>query len=463
MTGAAAAGDRPPLRPGDALEVEIDDLAFGGRGVARIGGFVVFVDGALPGERVRARVERVRRGFAEAGCLGIVRRSADRVPPPCPHFGACGGCDLQHLAPAAQARAKRGQVAALLERVAGLSEVAIAETVVVGEPVGYRTRMDFDFTPGPGGAPRLGLHRRGAPGPIEPLISCALLPPAAEAVRTSIASLAASRRLSVWDPRRRRGLLRRATIRTARATGEILVLLETGRGDPPALTALAAELTRRHPRLVGVVRRARDPSGRPAGESILAGRGFLVEEVEGDRLDIPATAFFQPNGYGLGALRRAALAALDPRPDEAVLELYAGVGFFTLPLARRAAAVVAVEGGREAARAARDNAARAGIGNLRVICGEVSESAAALLRDEPFGAVLVDPPRAGLDQRTVAALVGSAAARLAYVACDPATMARDLRGLAAGGFTVERVVPLDLFPHTRHIECVAGLIRRPRS
>jgi 23S rRNA (uracil1939-C5)-methyltransferase len=464
MMAAATAGDRPSLRPGDVLEVDVDDLAFGGRGVARAAGFVVFVDGALPGERVRARVVRVRRGFAEAACLEIARRSPDRVPPPCRHFGACGGCDLQHLAPPAQARAKQQQVAALLRRVAGLPEVTVAQTVIVGAAEGYRSRMDFDFTPGPGGAPLLGLHRRDAPRAVEPLVSCILLPEAAEAVRTTLAALAAARRLSVWDPRRRRGLLRRATIRAARATGEILVLLETGRGDPPALAALAAELLRRHPRVVGVVRRAYDRLDRPAGESILAGRGFLVEEADGDRLDIPAGVFFQPNGHGLAALRRTALEALDPAPDEAVLELYAGVGFFTLPIARRAAAVVAVEGAREAARAARENAARAGIGNARIVCGEVAEAAGALLRQEPFGAILVDPPRSGLDRRTVAAIGASAAARVAYVACDPATLARDLKGLvAAGGFTVERVVPLDLFPHTHHVECVARLVRRPPS
>jgi 23S rRNA (uracil1939-C5)-methyltransferase len=459
MSAGTGPARRPPVRPGDVLDAGIEDLAYGGRGVARIGGFVVFVRGALPGERVRLRVRRVRRGFAEADCLRVDRPSADRTAPPCRHFGVCGGCDLQHLEPEAQARAKRAQVESLLGRVAGLREVEV-RSERAGPAAGYRARMDFDFAAGPGGRPVLGLHRAGDPRAIEPIDSCLLLPDEAEAVRAAIGRLAAEHRLAPWDPRRRRGLLRRATVRAARATGEILVVLETGRGDPPGLPALARDLARRHPRVVGVVRRELDRMDRPAGESILTGRDHLFEEVDGDRLRIPAAAFFQPNAYGHAALRAAALAALEPGPDDAVLELYAGVGFFTLPVARRADRVVAVEGSREAVAAARDNAARAGIGNARFVAGEVGGLLPGLLEEEAITGVLVDPPRAGLEAGTVRALAGSRASRLAYVACDPATLARDLRGLTGeGGFRVERVVCLDLFPHTHHVECVARLVR----
>src|SRR6058998_3788678 len=145
----------PPVRAGDELRLEIADLAFGGRGVARASGFVVFVKGALPGEVARVQVRRVRPGYAEGQCLEILAPSPDRVAPPCPHFGECGGCDLQHLSRPAQAEAKRLQVQTLLLRLAGLDAPPVRAAQAAGDPTGYRFRMDFDWGAGSGGRPAL--------------------------------------------------------------------------------------------------------------------------------------------------------------------------------------------------------------------------------------------------------------------------------------------------------------------
>jgi 23S rRNA (uracil1939-C5)-methyltransferase len=190
------------------------------------------------------------------------------------------------------------------------------------------------------------------------------------------------------------------------------------------------------------------------------GRDHLFEEVGGDRLLVPAGAFFQPNVYALERLRREAVDLLNPRPDESILELYCGVGFLTLELARRSGAVLAVEGSREALAAARRNVAAAGIENARFLCGEVSEAMPDLLRRGGWGALLVDPPRSGLPPDVAAGLVRSGPRRLVYVSCDPGTLARDVGLLSSqDGFRVKSVVPLDLFPQTHHVECVALLAR----
>jgi 23S rRNA (uracil1939-C5)-methyltransferase len=192
----------------------------------------------------------------------------------------------------------------------------------------------------------------------------------------------------------------------------------------------------------------------------LAGRDFVEIEVEGDRLRVPAGAFFQPNTHGWTLLRQQVIDLLEPQRSDRILELYCGVGFFTLPVARRASAVVAVEGLRSAVAAVRDNLARSGMVNVQVVGREVASATPGLLRNRSFDAVLIDPPRAGLARRTAELLLRAPVGRLVYVSCDPGTLARDLKILTSrGGFRAGRVVPVDLFPHTHHVECVARLDR----
>ena len=444
-------------RAGTTIEATITDLALEGRGVAREGGLVLFVEGALPGERVRLRIERVRRAFAEGRALAILEPSPDRVTPPCPHYDSCGGCDLQHLATAAQAEAKRRQVAAALRRIAGLGDIDVRPTVPAPDPFGYRFRMDFDWLPGAAG-PRLGLHRRHAAGVVVPIDRCLLAGEETAAIVRLAPQEAARLHLTTWDPRRRRGLLRRLSVQEARGTREVLISLETGRGDPPAIGAFAAALARRFPRLVGVVRHEVGHDGRPAGASILAGRDYLHEELEGDRWRIPSDAFFQPNPAGSLLVRRHAIAACRLRIGATLLELYAGVGFFTVAAARAGARVVAVEGTAAACAAGRDNTRRFGEA-CRFVHDDVAAALPSLIGDA-WDAVLLDPPRAGLAPAGVRCLAEARLPRLVYVSCDPGTMARDLgRLVREGGWRLAEVTPFDIFPQTQHLEAVAVLER----
>jgi 23S rRNA (uracil1939-C5)-methyltransferase len=447
------------IREGEEILLEVRDLAFGGRGVARTpDGLVVFVEGALPGESIRARITRSRSGFAEAVPRAILRASPDRVAPRCEHYAECGGCDLQHLRTDAQAGAKRGQVIAMLSRIAGIDDPPVRETIRPVEPWSYRFRADFDWTLGAGERATLGLHRRGS-ATIVPIRRCHLISDRATRILGFLSKVAGERRLTPWDPRRRSGLLRRTTIQEARGTGEILLSLETGRGESGALADLAEALTRAFPRIVGIVRRERDKQGRPVQESILAGRDHLYEEIDSDRFKIPAGSFFQPNARTSIALRAEAVAALDPGPGDEVLELFCGVGFMTASLARSGARVTAVEGMGEAAAAARENLS-ALEADVRIVCAEVSRALPGLLAEREWQGILLDPPRTGLPRGAAAELASSAARRIAYVSCDPATLARDARILVASGrFRLTDVIPFDLFPQTRHIECIALLLR----
>jgi len=361
--------------------------------------------------------------------------------------------------PGAQASAKEMQVRALIARVAKLPDAVVRPIVRTMDAWRYRSRMDFDWSLDSRGRPAAGLHRAGHGDEIVPVDDCHLLSETGNRVLRWIVMQAGRRRLLPWDPRRRRGLLRRLSLQEARGTGEVLVTLETGRGDPPALASLGPDLQRFAPRVVGVVRREFSRDDAPAGVSLLAGRDYLVEQIEADRFRIPSGAFFQPHGPGSALLRRTALQALSPRPGWRVLELFAGVGFFTLALARNGIGVTVVEGDREAALAARDNLREAGAEGCEVLCHDVSDALPDLLRKGPFDAVLLDPPRTGLTPMVAQTLADCNASRLTYVSCDPATLARDLRLLTGvGRFSLEAVVPLDLFPQTGHVECVASLV-----
>jgi len=446
-----------PARPGATIEATITDLALEGRGVAREGGLVLFVEGALPGERAQVRIQRVRKAFAEGRAVAILTASPDRVTPPCPHFESCGGCDLQHMTMGAQGEAKRRQVGAALRRIAGLGDIDVRATVPAPEPFGYRFRMDFDWRPGMAG-PVLGLHRRRSAGDVVPIDRCLLAGEQTGAIVRLAPQEAARHRLTAWDPRHHKGLLRRLSVQEARGTREVLLSLETGRGDPPAIGAFATALARRFPRLVGIVRHEVGHDGRSAGASILSGRDYLHEELEGDRWRIPSEAFFQPNPSGSLLVRRHAIDACRLRAGASLLELYAGVGFFTVAAARAGARVVAVEGVAAACAAGRDNTRRFGE-TCRFVQDDVV-AALPRLTGESWDAVLLDPPRAGLGPEAIPHLASVSAPRLVYVSCDPGTMARDLgRLVREGGWRLGEVTPFDIFPQTQHLECVAVLER----
>ncbi|HUD72907.1 MAG TPA: 23S rRNA (uracil(1939)-C(5))-methyltransferase RlmD [Dongiaceae bacterium] len=443
-------------RRGQVLELRITDLARAGRGVARHAGLVLFVDGALPGERVRARVTEVRKAFAEAATVAILDPSPHRPPPLCRHFGECGGCDLQHLAIEAQGEAKRRQLEAALRRIAGLATATVGGTVRASEPYGYRFRMDFDWRPGDSG-PILGLHRRHRGDAVVPLEECRIAGAVTADILRWAPGEAARRRLDAFDPDRRRGLLRRLSIQEARRTREVLVSVETGRGDPPALAAWAGALARRFPRVVGVARSELGRDGTPAGKSILHGRDYLFEEVETDRFRIPSDAFFQPNPAAGALVRRHAVEALATTPGRRVLELYGGVGFFTVAAVRAGLRVTMVESVRSACAAARENLGERG-DSWRIVEGDVARRLPALL-EEDWDAILVDPPRTGLPPEVTAGIAGARVTRLVYVSCDPGTLARDLGTLTAAGWRLSVVTPFDQFPQTEHLEAVAVLER----
>ncbi|MBE3572972.1 MAG: 23S rRNA (uracil(1939)-C(5))-methyltransferase RlmD [Moorella humiferrea] len=422
-------------------KIEITGLNHEGAGVGRLpDGMVVFVPGALPGERVKIELSARKKHYALARLLEIEKASPDRVLPPCPEAGSCGGCQLQHLNYRAQLLWKRRLVVEALRRLGGLRDVSVLPVLGMVNPWGYRNKVRLHVADNSLGFYRPGSHE------VVPFFHCRLVPSEFMEV--------------VWELARLLPVLGRGpehvTLRRGWATGEMLLALEARTGWTEG-EVLAGKLSRRFPELVGVVTL---PSGEGYGETILLGRNYLEERLDGLRFHISATTFFQVNSAQAQVLYERAAAMAGLQGGEEVLDAYCGSGAIAMWLSRRASMVTGVEVVAGAVQDARRNAVLNKVDNLRFHVG-AAERLLPHLAAEGYRpeVVVLDPPRAGCDRRVLDAVAVMQPRRIVYVSCNPATLARDLALLQKRGYTPGPVQPVDMFPHTYHIECLCRLDR----
>lgn len=494
--GARNGAPRP--RKGDTVELAVHTLAFGGKGVARVGDFVIFVNGAVPGDIVRALITKSKKRYAEARVIDTVEPSPNRVTARCSSFGQCGGCVWQDLDYGVQLAYKAQQVRESLEHLGGLSGFDLRPALGPADPWRYRNRADFSVGMSNTGAV-VGFRPRGRWDAVLPLNECHLLGNGMEAVRATLEQWLREHDLPGWDPRTNTGFARHVLVRTAQLGREMLVSLVTGPGDLPDEAGLTKTLREAHPEIVGIAHAvnagtAELSSGLEA--RTLWGRPFLYEKLAGVTLKISLDAFFQTNtlmAHGLYELvAREVFAPLDEvtaaedgtgsAPDHStppksgaagpaapvIWDLYSGVGSIGLSLARRARSLLGMEAVPAAVADARENAKLNGIenahfleGDVRRVLREVAQGIRTLPADlQQPDVIVVDPPRAGLHQRVVARIGEVGAPRLVYVSCNPSTMAPNIAQLQEHGYRLLRVTPVDMFPHTPHVEAVGLLVRR---
>jgi 23S rRNA (uracil1939-C5)-methyltransferase len=453
----------PPVSAGQELELRVASLAYGGSGVARANGFVVFVRRGLPGDLVRARVTKVRRSHAEAVAVEVLEPGRERVEAPCDHFPACGGCRLQDLAYPAQLREKTAQVAEALARIGGVADPPLEPAVAAESPLQYRNKLEYSFTRTPAG-PGLGFHRAGRWDEVLDIERCWLTGDLGNALRGAVRAWAREEGLEPYDQASQTGFLRHLVVREGKNTGQAMVVLVTAPGPLPEGSFVRAVSRFPAVRSVhwGINDRPAEVTGVPT--RLLFGEEAIEEEILGLRLRLRPNAFLQTNtamAERLYALIRdyAALGG-----SETVYDLYCGIGSIGLLLAERAKTVWGVEASQEAVACALENAELNGIGNAAFFAGDVGRSLPELRRRAgPPDVVVVDPPRAGLSPRALAAVGSLQAPRLVYVSCNPSTLAGNVGRLVADyGYRLERARPLDMFPHTPHIETVALLVRGGR-
>ncbi len=450
---ATTASQARPSR-GDVLELTIDSLAHGGNGVARHDGYVVFVAGAVPGDRVRAVVGKAKRAYAEARTVEVLEPSPDRIPPLAHHPGA----PWQVLPYERQLEFKASHVRDALERIGKLEGFELEPIVPAGEQWRYRNKLEYSFGTGPDGELVCGFHAPGRWDEIVPMDDCLLASERSNEAREEVLAWARAQGLGAWDRREQRGLLRNLVVREGRRTGELQVRLVTSPGAIDTDSLIDAV------RCDGLLWTRQDQLGESStgGDTVLlSGTPQLREQIRGLDFLVSPEAFFQTNTEMAERLYELAAEYAGLRGHERVFDLYCGIGTIGLTLAARARELVGVEIVEPAVADAIENARLNDILNARFYAGDIRLAMRELV--EQAGrpdVVVVDPPRAGLSAKVVRRILEASPSRIVYVSCNPTTLAPNAAQMVEAGYRLARVRPVDMFPQTPHIESVALLERR---
>jgi 23S rRNA (uracil1939-C5)-methyltransferase len=470
---------------GQSIEVRIEDAADGQKCFGKLPeGLGVFVTGPVAvGDRVRAEVFKIKKNYLEARLAEVLEPSAHRVTPECAHFGVCGGCKWQHVGYAEQLRIKRKIVADALVHVGGFESVEVAEALPSPRIFGYRNKLEFSFGERryllesemgiEGGALAkpadfaLGFHAPARYDKVVDIDLCHLATPEMNAALDLVRRFALERKLSVYSSDLQTGLLRNLVLRQGVQTGDFMVNLVTFEHVPGLMTELLGELRgalgERMTTFVNSVTRSRSMVAYGEEQVVLFGPGTIAERIGDCRFVISPNSFFQTNTLQAERLYELARTAAALTPADTVFDLYGGTGTIALYIARSCARVFGFELESSAVADAQKNADLNGVTNCRFVQTDLKHFGQALREmgeaNHP-DVVITDPPRAGMHPKAVDALRGVAPRRIVYVSCNPASLARDAKALCEGGlYALSRVQPVDLFPHTYHIESVAVLHR----
>ncbi len=455
---------RLPFKKGEQIELKVTDLALGGKGIAKVEDFTFFVESALPGDLVKAQITRLKPNYAEAQSLEIISPSSFRVGPLCSHFGTCGGCTWQNLDYPQQVEFKTKQVQETLEHIGGFLHPPVKPALPSPEIFFYRNKMEFSFSTGPDNLPILGLHKKDRFDLVFNLDKCYLQSEISNRIVQFIQEFVRENQISIYDLKTHQGLLRFLTIREGKNTGEVMVNIVTDQGNFPQGKILAQRLSEKFPQIKSVARNINPHKAQIAvgeKEEVLAGKNFITEKIGNFVFEISANSFFQTNTEQAEKLYEVILEMADLKGKETVLDLYSGTGTISFYLAQQSQKVVGVESNSKTVQDAKKNAELNKISNCQFTCEEAKIFLAlALIRRETFDLVVIDPPRAGLHPQVVENILKLSPPEIIYVSCNPATLSRDLKLLCESQYNLELVQPLDMFPHTFHIESVAKLSKK---
>lgn len=466
------------LKKGTEVDLEIESLAFGGRGIARINGFVIFVEGALPGQTVRAKIIKKRKAHAEARTSTVLQSSPLEQEPRCPHFFECGGCRFQHLDYAAQLEYKHQQVVDSLERLGGFTAPEVAEILPSPDAFYYRNKMEFSF-----GRQRwltqneieqdeiikpkdfaLGLHVKGRFDKILDLDACFLQSPLSADILNETKTFVHESGVPAYSTADHSGFWRHLVIREGKNTGETMVNIVTARIKKfEAVTnQLAAQLMATFPSITTIVHTINSKKAQVAfGDEVrvLSGPGTIQEKIGEHVFRISAHSFFQTNTKGAEMLYRKVADFADLQGDETIFDLYSGAGTISIFLANKAKNVVGFEVVEDAVADAQANCDLNKITNCTFVAGDLKETLKAESTGSP-DVIVIDPPRAGMHGDVLATVLELNPQKIVYVSCNPTTFSRDARVLCQSQYQLQAVQPVDMFPMTPHIETVSLLTKK---
>jgi 23S rRNA (uracil1939-C5)-methyltransferase len=472
------------MKRGEELELTVESAAFEGKSVSRVEGLVLFVRGAVPGDRVRVRVTSAKKSFAEADVVAMLAPSPLRVAPRCRYFGTCGGCTWQQVDYAAQLQFKRQHVVDALERIGGFRGVTVHPTLGSDRIYGYRNKMEFSFgdrwlpaetwsqvreqsAESSGDRFALGLHLRDRFNKILDLEECWLPSDEAARIVNVTRTFCIERGLTAYSTWTHTGYLRNLVVRRSERSGEVMVNIVTSDDRPDVVRALWERLSGELPGITTLVNNITQRKSQVAlgeREIVVFGPGTITERIGKRTYRISANSFFQTNSAQAEKLYDTARTLAGFSKDDLVFDLYSGTGTIALHIADDVRSVVGIESAAPAVEDARQNAATNSVDNCTFLLGDLKDTLTRereeLARFGPPDVVIVDPPRSGMHGAVIDQLRSLAPRRIVYVSCNPATQARDLKLLCDHNlFRLEDVQPVDMFPHTFHIESVASISR----
>jgi 23S rRNA (uracil1939-C5)-methyltransferase len=437
------------------ISLEIHGLGSGGEGVGYFNGYVVFVDGALPGETVEAKMTQCQKRHGWAELISITKRSPDRVDPPCKLFGQCGGCQLMHLSYPKQLEIKRQRVIDALRRIGKLENVPVEPCVPSPSSLGYRNKIQLPVRPGTEGM-SIGLYARSSHELIE-VDHCHIHCPLGEEIYREVRAVLKRSEIEPHDPSQNTGELRHVLIKSAIHTGQVLVILVTDKPVSPALKQVASAIMALNPAIKGVIHnlhRGKENVILGQDYTTLEGASSIQEKLLGLTFKVSPASFFQVNSPQAEQLYTKALELAALTGEETVLDAYCGVGTLSLLFAQKAKKVIGVECVPEAIEDAKENALVNQITNTEFVCDNAEHFIQKL---KGIDLVLLNPPRKGCEPSFLEGVGRLRPKTVVYISCDPATLARDLAHIVSLGFRLESITPYDMFPQTAHVETVARL------
>jgi 23S rRNA (uracil1939-C5)-methyltransferase len=466
------------MKRGDEIRLKVDDAAFEGRSVGRVEGFVVFVEGAVPGDVVTARILRVKKNYAEAKVVVVEEPSPFRVQPRCRHFGVCGGCRWQHVDYQVQLRFKQQHVVDAFERIGGFRDLPILPIIGSDEIYFYRNKMEFSFSDQRwlenNSEPEtrnselfLGLHVPQRYDKVLEIAECHLQSDVSNRILEFVRMYARRRNLPAYSSKRNEGYLRFLVVRQSRRRREILVNLVTYDDRPEVMKEFVEELRGAVPEITTIVNTINSRKAQVAygdREVVCSGDGVIHEKLGSHVFTISASSFFQTNTAQAERLYEVAKSFADLKGNESVWDLYSGTGSIALFVSDAAKEVVGIESVASSVKDAQRNAEANGVRNCTFLLGDLKEKLTSetdwMARHPKPEVMIIDPPRTGMHPKVVEEIIALAPSRIVYVSCNPATQARDVKALCAERYDLAKLQPLDLFPHTYHVENVAQLLRR---
>jgi len=482
---------------GTELTVTLDSFAFEGKSIARVDGLVVFVQGGVPGDDVRVRLTKIKKQFLEADVVEVLKKSPLRVEPRCKYFGTCGGCKWQYVDYQAQLDFKRQHVVDALERIGGFKDVMVNPALGAEDIYFYRNKMEFSFgekwltreelekwkteqeergQKSEVGGQRsdvgqqrerfaLGMHIPQRFDKVLDLDECHLQSVISNQILNLVRKFCVERQLSIYSTFTHTGYLRNLVIRQSAHTNELMVNLVTTDDQPELLSALSSTLLAAVPSITTIINNITQRKSQVAigdYEKVYHGPGYITEKIGKRTYCISANSFFQTNTKQAERLYDTAKRMAQLKPDDVVFDLYSGTGTIALHIADDVQEVVGVESVEPAVEDAKKNAAANGVSNCTFILGDLKDK---LTRDTRWLAdhakpnvMIIDPPRAGMHDKVVQEVLEMKPERIVYVSCNPTTQARDLKLMCnETGYSIVEVQPVDMFPHTYHIENVVSL------